>query len=545
MNVFMAEKIYRKIFSGLIRAGFKYPALFVINRGKPGIKANLRDLAQKNRASALVIFIVIFWLVMTGLLLFRELGKQGNNAGYQPFLSKNTLLSDQWLGIYFNGSPVGFTHTAIEPFQIKNGVSGYRIVNRTWMNFLVLHTRNKVSFNSEAIVDDDYRMREFKFELNSGRHVMRVSGVMRGRDSIALKVDSQGAVTRRVMRLPTRKGFIVAGILSPFNSFGTLQVGRRYSVDVFNPFSLELEPLEVNIAGKEKLRVNNEDIDTFIVESNYRGIIQKSWVDSKGEMVKEETGMGWILLREDPSVAGRVYANIGKNDTELAALVSLASNVALEPANLSCLKVSLTGLSGEGFALPSQRQKIIEAEGGRTVIEISKDAVDEARALSLPLRGMPDFLKATDFVQSDDPAVRSLARSIVGTEKNSFRAAAKINQWVYKNINKIPVVSIPSAVDVLKTREGDCNEHTVLFTALSRAAEIPARMNVGIVYLNGRFYYHAWASVYVGKWVDMDPTFGQTIADAAHIRFIEGELNRQLDIIRLIGKIKLEVIESR
>jgi Transglutaminase-like enzymes, putative cysteine proteases len=116
---------------------------------------------------------------------------------------------------------------------------------------------------------------------------------------------------------------------------------------------------------------------------------------------------------------------------------------------------------------------------------------------------------------------------------------------VYDHIQKIPVVSIPSAVDVLKTREGDCNEHTVLFTALARAAGIPAKMNVGIVYMNGRFYYHAWPAVYVGTWVDMDPTFGQTIADGTHIRLIEGDLNRQLDVIKLIGKIKLEVIEAR
>lgn len=488
--------------------------------------------------------IIIFWLVMMGLLLFRELGSERDISGYQPFMSKNTLLSDQWMGIYYNDSPVGFSHTAIEPFLIKNGVSGFRIVNRTLMNFLVMSTRNKVWFNSSAIVDDDYRLKEFSFELNSGQHTMRVSGVMRGQKSISLTIDSQGVVSKRTISLPERKGFVVASIISPFNSFGTLQVGKRYHVNVFNPFSLELEPLDIQVTGKEILRVNGEDIDTFVLESNYRGIIQKSWVDTKGEMVQEETGLGWVLRREDANVATRAYKNTGNNDTEMTALVSVPANVSLQPQTLRYLKISFFGL-GTGMPLTSQRQKIIEQGEKHTIVEINKETVDESQALSLPIQAMPDFLTASDFVQVDDPAIRSLSRNIVGKERNSFRAAAKINQWVYKHVRKVPVVSIPSAIDVLKTKEGDCNEHTVLFTALARAAGIPAKMNVGLVYMNGRFYYHAWPAVYIGTWVDMDPTFGQIIADVTHIQLIEGNLNRQLDVIKLIGKIKLEVMETR
>ncbi len=54
-----------------------------------------------------------------------------------------------------------------------------------------------------------------------------------------------------------------------------------------------------------------------------------------------------------------------------------------------------------------------------------------------------------------------------------------------------------------------------------------------------------WPVVYVGEWIDMDPTFGQDIADAAHIKLLEGDINRQLDIVKVLSKIKLEVIEQR
>jgi transglutaminase-like putative cysteine protease len=113
---------------------------------------------------------------------------------------------------------------------------------------------------------------------------------------------------------------------------------------------------------------------------------------------------------------------------------------------------------------------------------------------------------------------------------------------VYGAIRK-PVVSIPSALEVLKQREGDCNEHTALYTALARAAGIPTRMAAGIVYLEKGFYYHAWPEVWLGRWTAVDPTFNQFPADATHIRFIAGGLDRQSEILRLVGKLKVEVLE--
>jgi transglutaminase-like putative cysteine protease len=62
------------------------------------------------------------------------------------------------------------------------------------------------------------------------------------------------------------------------------------------------------------------------------------------------------------------------------------------------------------------------------------------------------------------------------------------------------------------------------------------------VYLRGHFYYHAWPEVWLGEWVAVDPTLGQYPADASHLRFILGGLARQVELIRLIGRLQLEVI---
>ena len=41
----------------------------------------------------------------------------------------------------------------------------------------------------------------------------------------------------------------------------------------------------------------------------------------------------------------------------------------------------------------------------------------------------------------------------------------------------------------------------------------------------------------------IDPTFGQYPADASHIRFVIGGLAQQIEIVRLIGNLGIEVLE--
>jgi len=165
--------------------------------------------------------------------------------------------------------------------------------------------------------------------------------------------------------------------------------------------------------------------------------------------------------------------------------------------------------------------------------------------LTPPDSGSPARSRETPFIQSKDRILAEKAREIIGDAADALTAVTRINQWVYGNIEKKPTLSIPSALDVLKMRIGDCNEHATLFVALCRAAGIPSRLCAGIVYNEGSFYYHAWSDVFVGRWVSVDPTMNQMPVDATHICFVTGDLDKQLEIIKLIGVLRLEVMEYR
>jgi transglutaminase-like putative cysteine protease len=168
-------------------------------------------------------------------------------------------------------------------------------------------------------------------------------------------------------------------------------------------------------------------------------------------------------------------------------------------------------------------------------------------AYSLPDGGrrlMPELTMAEPLVQSNHPEIVKLARRLARGQRDPRVVAERINQWVYDSLTKRITFGIPSALQVLRARAGDCNEHAQLFVALARAAGIPARVDAGLTYIDGKFYYHAWPEIFLRDWVSVDPTFGEFPADAAHLRFTIGGLGRQAEMIRLMGRLKIDVLRD-
>ena len=146
-------------------------------------------------------------------------------------------------------------------------------------------------------------------------------------------------------------------------------------------------------------------------------------------------------------------------------------------------------------------------------------------------------------MQSDDQRILDKARAIVADRTDPWAQTEAIARWVFLSVTKQLTVGLPSAVDVLLTPVGDCHEHTVLFTALARSLGLPTRMVAGLVYWNGRLYYHAWPEVWIGAWIPVDPTLDQPVADATHLGLSEAE-NEQLIVLgKFVGRLRVTVLE--
>jgi transglutaminase-like putative cysteine protease len=197
----------------------------------------------------------------------------------------------------------------------------------------------------------------------------------------------------------------------------------------------------------------------------------------------------------------------------------------------------------ERFQRDSERQKFRKVGPDQVEVTITAQPPrlekHRARPLADPAGG--ENLKSSLAVESDRKEVRDLARKILGDEKDAYASSEKISRWVYEHLEKSYGTSADRTTDVLRQMKGDCTEHALLTVSLLRAAGIPAKRIDGVIYQKGSdgvpaLMWHEWVSAFVGEWVHLDPTWGQTVADATH--FAVGE-ETNAEIAPLIGELKV------
>lgn len=293
---------------------------------------------------------------------------------------------------------------------------------------------------------------------------------------------------------------------------------------------------ESRVVGGVKARLRK-----VITVSEKEKVPTEAWVDEKGRMVEVQYGPMMSGMLEPEEVAKRV---------DLVEVFGLTRVVLPKPAPPAAKTVPgkftmvLAGVT-EKFWNNTYRQQW-KADGvGNVEVTISAMApkVLKPRPLIDPNGG--NNLKATIAVESDNPEIIAMAREIAGADKDAWSVAKKVNQWVFKNLDKDYGASSDSAGDVLKRRKGDCTEHSLLTVSMLRSLGIPAKRIDGLVYLMNddnvpALYWHEWVEAYVGEWTQLDPTFGQDVANPA--RLAVGE-ESSAEITPLIGS--MTVVEVR
>jgi hypothetical protein len=498
------------------------------------------------------------------LILVAWIGVLGWLIGRERFRPRSTLLSEAALNIspgatYYRvllgGEQIGFASNLVDTLP-----DAIRVENAMLLQIPALGELQRVDARTVAELSRTLRLRRFDATLRGDAARFGVRGTVDG-DSV-LRIEIESADSRRDMTVPLRGPIVLEGLLPLQLAFGgELAVGQTYNIRMFDPLLLEQRDVAVTITAESTMVVPDsaalpaggavwvaarwDTVHAWRVSQRVSGIEIQAWIDESGQVVHATSPVGFTMERTAFEIA---FENFRRRDPSAASLASsdiirqtaIASNATLPDRAAQSLRVRLGGVELEGFDLSGGRQTL---EGNVLTITREPSARLDA-AYRLPADTLAELRAPEPLIQSDDPRIVAQARQIVGRERDPRRAARLLTTWVYDALSKQITLSVPSAVDVLEARRGDCNEHTVLYVALARAAGIPARTAAGLVYVDGSFYYHAWPEVFLGDWVAVDPTFDQFPADAAHLRFTIGGLARQVELIRLIGRLELEVVEA-
>jgi hypothetical protein len=269
-----------------------------------------------------------------------------------------------------------------------------------------------------------------------------------------------------------------------------------------------------------------------------------STLAADGAMLETSFGGTTAIRAEPKSVAQRLDKVEIFGLTRLVLPGPLPGSARTVPGTLTLV---VTGLAPE-FRRATPRQTYRPLDGDRVEVRIHAAPPEPAQLRTRPLQSPEgaEYLKGTLSVESEAPEIVARAREIAGAETDAYAAALKVNAWVGAHMKKDYGFNADRATDVLRQMRGDCTEHSLLTVALLRALGIPARRVDGVVYNQSgdgvaALYWHEWVEVWVGStWTQLDPTFGQPVADATHLTLGE---ESQADIIPLLGK--LRIVEAR
>ena len=455
-------------------------------------------------------------------------------------IDPSTLAGDTWYGVYMNGDKVGYSK-----------------------NSLVVAEDGSVTISQDA---------SFKLTMVGSRQSMRTVTERRyGADGALLGIestvtDSSGTNTFIVAvdgdRMTLRSS--VAGITketefprpneSLRDSLRTVElvrsgpeIGEVVIYRQFEPmFQQEIEARS-EVTGIEMRNFDGVPTKVYTLKTtlSVMGIDSVSHITEEGLLLEDKIAGGLLVMRLEPEAVAKDITY--RNDT-------IVSNAAMvdapirNPRSRAVLRLRIDGPLESEHLIEDSGQSF-EAVGGSYLFEGRKSSVDGLAPAHVPISNdeVRRWLEPSLFVQSDDPKLIAKAREIVGGETNSLKISDRLVRWVYDNVRSTFSARLTNSLEVLESMEGDCTEHSMLYIGLARAAGLPAREVAGLIYVDTPepgFYFHQWAMVWVGEWIDVDPTFNQPVADATHIKLAEGDLMEQIRLLPLIGQLKVEVLDS-
>jgi len=481
--------------------------------------------------------IIVFWMVMIGLLLYRE--------AWLPYLYGKAETSrimppqDLWIGLYFGEEQrVGFVHLTTTP-EMRQQEAGYAMSVLARLEIPLFSSEATFQLLGTAWQSLTAGLREFDFHVNADEHKMRLKGVAE-QGVISGSFETAGEETS--FTIPVGKEVLLSGNMGLGSmSLPALEPGEIAYVDAFDPTVMSAKKAKIEALRREILMAGGEPVNTIVIETTIAGFATKAWISEDAEVIRAETPVGLILKKISPEEALKpLHPDESAN---MISALAIKPTGALPNPDADRIRMRIV-VANPDLLPPEDNRQWREDEFFVITRQNSEDA--EGRE-PLSEEENAACLASDLFIQADSPRIAEQADAITGDAQTPWEKAVRIYAWVYANIAKEHVLSVPSALDVLEQKTGDCNEHAVLMTALARAAGIPARVVIGLAWSQTMqaFGYHAWVEVYTDRWIAMDPTFGELTAGPTHIKLLTGSIDQWPRLLSYIGAFSIEIVENK
>lgn len=452
---------------------------------------------------------------------------------------------DQWFAASINDNKVGYCHYTVRPISFE-GKDCYEFNQEIVMvpAKTVISARTVVSAKDCSPVYESMSptpVGEGDKRIPYWKHEVRYSA-----GAINCTIVADGKTTDKTIQIP--KGSKLA--LGCLYRFGVKRpaVGQTIKATYFDIENLALTDCTISCKKKSKIRANDADVEVAPVILQTASSSLTTSYDDKGNLLKIEYGgelpLTLVAVASETEAKNGCVEN-GEGISRMPVDYEIFS-AKYDPdtfLRLTDLKIKIVGVKDKNLAVCDFRQSARFLEEQDAVeYHVTVKPLDPSKFAKLPItdQASAEWLRSSQWVQSEDEQIRAQAKEIIGSETNAGMAVAKLRQWVHQNLTYKAPSSMPlSAIDILKSKTGDCKHYAILLAAMARSVGIPVRVVGGLVYdtATKSLQWHAWDECFIGDWISIDPTFPIGLVNAMYIKIGQNddyEVTHKL-MRRLIG----------
>jgi len=468
--------------------------------------------------------------------------------------------NEAWYGMYFQEDKIGYSHFIVEPSG-----ENFTITSDSLMRLTAMKETNEISMKERVVVKPDLTMVSFKSLLNMNGKELKMVGDTKG-EQFVVEISVDGETRKR--EFPLKEKIYHASSIALIPPLRGLGDGKSYSYNVYNAEKqvlVKVTQLVTPVTGSP-----GPNGAVWRLKSEYGPTAVDSWLDAKGLTVLEKSLQGSLITMVESKSAAEAFQKKKSPGRDLVLDLSLirVDRPIPDAEKRSALKVRMKGIDSSLIASDHrQKVQVPQKKGSEKAFEVTvltenlasysrrdspvKEPVSSAIVGSINgSKADPasdEHLGSTLSIQTDHKEIVDQAKQIVSPKDPVLEKVVKLVGWTAKNIYPKMRDSF-TALAVLRSKEGECQSHANLYTALARSQGIPSRVVTGLVYSEKMgFLYHAWTESFVNKaWLAVDPILNQVPADATHIKIAVGKSSDETaSLFKMVGKVKMEVLEFK
>lgn len=447
--------------------------------------------------------------------------------------------AESWLGLYLQGTKIGYSST-IETDDSLAGKPARKSVSATVIDAGMLGTSLSLRIDSTTwtIADSTAQM---EFLVSSSGRTQKLIAKFTPK-TIELDIDNNGTKSKKSIVRP-KDGEVVDDPVNALMKGGSMSK----SFYVLDPLTVSLVKNTATSKGKSKTTVRGQEVEALLIEITEPRSTSRVYVSAKGDLIKAEAAMGieMIPMPKEEALQG---APAGGPPVDIAEATRIRPTGTM--GRIESLKSATLKVTGRDLAqLPSDAHQTVTRQGPSwTIVAHPVPFPATGAKISQSAAALPSWTKPSLYVPASQPSFQKLAKTIIGKETDTVRAARKIHRYVHDLMKPNAGIGVlRDANEILKTCEGVCRDYAILSATLFRAAGIPSRLCSGLIFFDGAFYYHAWVEFWDGKnWIGVDTTRPQPELTPGHIKLAHGSVeqaftftfleNTTIQVVRKVSK---------